>query len=364
MSFVTDIESNVFPRQADLEGIIEESGFDHIRKMLRDECVFPSCRREDLGAIMSRYLFSESFYEEAFGQIERKEHGVGLTGVRFTRDGIDGLRELIEAKRNVPIPRHKYNARFVAINDVTDDEILVTIRYDKINPRFTAFRRRETFEMEATISLIAKDTVEISAPSSISTDSSVLRDLALHLMEEAKGSPLNLDLTALAVPSRVDLFDQIVKDDTRKPWRIGKCCGFSIRDGNTLGEKDVVMTSDDVQVLRSAILEGQNLRNHQIVKGLIGSNYFFSSATFYAYQNNSQDYEVKLKVEFKQSPNVLMVVAEGARVYSDSGATESRTIDKNIGRDCVRHFWEFVHAEFQKMRDRDLAVSKKVARSS
>ena len=352
-------ENDVFPRQADLEGIIDNGSYKEVRDLLRDEGVFISCRKERLGEILTRYIFKQSFYEAAFGQIERRTHGVGLTGLRFIRDNLDGIHEKIRELRNKPLKGNRYFARFVSVSKEDNDVLEVGIEYEKINPRLALYRRKDTYTILATIRIIDKGEVEISANAASNTDSVVLRDLGMDLMKMVKAPSIDIDLTRLSIKSRVELFDQLIKDDAKKLWRIETCSAFTIRHSE---KEDSELGSSDLKALKSAVLDGNNLREHDIVEKLIKEEYFFSSATFYTYKSSDPNQHIRLKVEFKKNPAVLLVTAESSRKFDANDKAEIDIVSQNDGQECVRHFWDEVHRRFKALEEDAISKAKKVQR--
>jgi hypothetical protein len=364
MSHIVQIETDVLPGVGDLQGLVDEVGVQEIRNLLKHEGIFISCQKDKLADLLSRYYLSKEFYKEAFNRISQKEYGMAFTGIRMHCDNLDEFYTFISENKNEDLINSKYRPRFVSVDRVSETKLQVGIQYERINPRFTSFHRKETYNVKAEMNL-NNGVAEIGAFQSASTDSVVVRDLAHYLAKSVKSELVTIDVTSLPVPRRVDLFDTLLKDDTRFEWRIDECCGLSIRNGSD-EDDERSLSASQTQILHSAILDGENLRDHKIVKELVSETYFFSSASFWTYQNSSRNYHVRIKVDFKQNPTVLVVTAESAREYSDtdSGKHEVKIVDKEIGGRCVRYFWDKVHDLFRAQYEHSQKSSKSVARKS
>ena len=362
MSHIETIETDVFPGVGDIEGLIEEIGVQELRQLLKQKGVFISARKESLASLVARYYLDREFYREAFNRVRRKEYGVALTGIRMRCDNLEKLYDSVYESRNDPIANNRYRPRFVSVDKVSENELRVGIQYERINPRFAMFHRREIYSVNAEIKII-DGIAEISAFQAASSDSIVVRDLAHHLAKKVGSELVAIDLSSIPVARRVDLFDELLKDSTKLDWRIDKCCGLAIRNGSDEDEERTLKDSD-TEVLHSAILDGQNLRDHKIVKDLVAQTYYFSTASFYTYKVISQDYQVRVKVDFKLNPTVLVVTAESARQYAKDGSDtpEIKVIEKAIGSECVRYFWDRVHELFRLQHAHSQQKAKQVVR--
>lgn len=362
---IAQIEESVFPRKADLEGIVSDGCYSSVRGLLQKQGVFLACKQADFTEHLCRYVMGEEFYQEAFGQFERAHHGVSLTGIRFRTVDADGLTEQLRSKKGVLL-KTKYGPRLVSVDGPNESgEIACTIQYEKLNPRFAAYRRRERHEVDILFRVISDGIVEVSSTPRSNTDSLVIRDVAMDIMTMNKGELVDMNITRFAADDRVELFDSLIKDKASREWRIDEVCGLSVRSAN-IGEGDErVLDESETRVLHSAVLEGKGLREHKIVKDLIKEHFYFNSATLWTWMGNI-NLQIRLRIDFKQKPHVLIVTAEAAReireAESGSEKWETITISREMGQQCARWYWDLVHTKFEEQLAATRARAKHVAR--
>ena len=347
---ITQIADSVFPRKTDLEGIIADGCYSTVRGILQQQGVFLSCKKDEFGEHLSRFVFSEDFYRKAFSQFERTHYGVALTGIRFHAADTSILIDELKKQKGITLTS-KYSPRLIAVN-VPDGngDISCKIQYDKMNPKFAAYRRRELHEIEAVFRILDGNMVEVCNTPRSNIDSLVIRDVATHIMERQGGQLLNMDIEQFAVADRVDLFDKLIKDDTTREWRIEEVRGLSVRSAD-VNDAEADLKDSDTQVLHSAVLEGKGLREHPIVKDLIKDRFYFYSTTIWTWSENV-NMQIRLRIDFKKKPHVLVVTAETAREFRESEGEgenwDTTTVPKEIGEKCARWFWEQIHAQFNE----------------
>lgn len=362
---IAQIEESVFPRKADLEGIVSDGCYSSVRALLQEQGAFLACKQEDFSEHLSRFVMGEEFYQEAFGQFERVHHGMALTGIRFRTKDASGLVDQLRLKKGVLLST-KYGPRLVSVDGPNSQgETVCSIQYEKMNPRFAAYRRREIHEVDLILRIIDGGIVEVSSMPRSNTDSLVVRDVAMDIMETNKGDLFDMNITRFAAEDRVELFDNLIKDKASRAWRIDEVCGLSVRSAN-IGEGDEKILDDsDTRVLHSAVLEGKGLREHQIVKDLINEHFYFNSATLWTWMGNI-NLQIRLRIDFKQKPHVLVVTAETAREIreAEGGAEKWETIavSREMGQQCARWYWDLVHTQFEEQLATVKARAKHVAR--
>lgn len=364
---IAQIEESVFPRKADLEGIVSDGCYSSVRALLQEQGVFLACKQEDFSAHLNRFVMGEEFYQEAFGQFERVHHGMALTGIRFRTKDAGGLADQLRLKKGKLLST-KYAPRLVSVDGPNSQgETVCTIQYEKMNPRFAAYRRREIHEVELILRVINGGIIEMSSMPRSNTDSLVVRDVAMDIMETNKGELFDMNITRFAADDRVALFDNLIKDDASRAWRIDEVCGLSVRSAN-IGESDErILDESETRVLHSAVLEGKGLREHKIVKDLIKEHFYFNSATLWTWKENS-NLQIRLRIDFKQKPHVLVVTAESAREIRETEGGgekwETISVSREMGQWCTRWYWDLVHTQFEEQLATVKARAKHVARGN
>jgi hypothetical protein len=173
-----------------------------------------------------------------------------------------------------------------------------------------------------------------------------------------------MDLEEFAVADRVDIVEKLIKDDVSNHWRVVDTCGLAVRSGDIGGDEQNLEDSD-THLLHSAVLEGQKLRNHPIVKQLITDRFYFSSVTVWTYWSGAEE-QIQLKIDFKKSPKILVLTAKSARVKNEDNASVTGwTITgppEAPSNECTRWYWERIHKLFVEQRAASIAKAKLVAR--
>jgi hypothetical protein len=359
-----EIEEYSYPRESDLEALIEEGCFNSLKDLLRQEGVFLIAHKNEYHKLLKRYMFGQDIYSKIFKQLSRKHHGITLSGLRFTSpEDIDIHKTFTNARNSdSSLMRGKYVPVVTQVGQKKENgEFEVSIQYERINSKFTAFKRREKHQLTICVIPLDNNIVEVCGNPISSPESIIIRDVATNIFKKHDIDFQPFGLHSLDIKTRVELFDDIIRVNTKREWKIEEVCGLGIK---TDFDDEIELESDNTNVLSKAILEGKRLRGHKIVKDLVTDNYYFNSLSVWV--SNSPSLKVKLKIEFKENPKVLLVKAEEAKEYRRTADNNDEWVSRAVpdirGKSCIRYFWNLVHELHKKYLEESRAKAKQVKR--
>lgn len=358
-----DVEDFPYPAQSDLEALLDEGDYKAIRRDLAAEGIFMLASKAAAAGLLVRYALPDRFYQSSFASLTRTLSGVQIAGVRTTVAAERDLRELFQGYVDQIQPNHKNQPRITSVSAHEDGTIRLSVRYVRLNPRFAEFRRREWFSVEIEVSRSGAH-VELKSFPKNSSDAMVVRDLSRYVLAHA-GLPIDeLNITRLSVEDRVKLFDALMQTG-RPRWPLSTVCGLTIRAVEEEDSGDAPETEFDeekLEVLNSAVLKGRDVRSHQIVSDLLDEGFYFSGALLWVQMPGSARC-VKVKIDFKQKPRVLVVHALNEGEVTEHGYT-LEPVSAERGRECVEHFWSEVHREYNRLMRASRAHARPVRRGS
>lgn len=361
-----DNNNNPFPRKTDIEALLEDGSYTKIREIFSEHGVFLLGKKQQMSEKMIRYAFGESFYKRAFSTLSRNAFGLSITGIRSTIPSEFDLLKSLKDQENKRYQDHKYDPHITHVIEQKDN-ILLKVQYTKINPRYTEFGRRDIFQIDIFVHRFSDDQIEFFSYPKTPSDQLIARDIVNSTLKTMNFPPISFDIEELPVKSRVDLFDQILQGSSSSQWKVEEASGLTVRAGSSDSSEGEALDDDKVRMLQSAILEGSNLRDHQIVKDLLNDDFYFSAANLWVYKSGvggSLD-QYKVRIEFKKKPQILVVNVSDARSpILDKDSWEYKNVPDDKGLEVIRFFWDFAHSKYLELRNSILTnTARKVTRN-
>jgi len=327
-------------RADDLSAVIDNRNSSDIRMLLASEGVFVAGRKDFLSPYVDRFAFNSSWYSSACTGLFRVGGGEKFAGYRSTAQ-MDEIAERLE---------HIYISNAGRIEDAkilnrttSGDAHTVTVEYIQRYPSKSAVLRRErrsfNFQMDEGDSGHLEFTTVVTDEKDIRALGVVLA--AVHRQTEGELIPYALE--KLTIQGRVNLFDEMMEDGLE--WSVEDTLGLSVHNGTEL-------TGNQLQLLRRAVLEGQNLRGHELVEKLVAEGHYFSSGRLLL-ELTGHPIEVTVDIAFKNRPKSVVVSAAKSRLTDGDGEVETAIVHS-----ILRKVWTKVHDEFDKIRAEEEAQSK------
>lgn len=377
----SSLQSLGLPDESDYRSLIEEVGSDVVRKRLREYGVFVAGVNEELPLYVSRFIFSDTWYNDLFRTMDSDHNHTTLTGVRGEGVTVDQLETEARAQTTKPIPL-KHPARITAVERcLTEPGFVVSVDYSRHRPKRSKYYQSEPLQIQIICKPVNDYLMELYSYTETPTDPLVLREVAEHILKHAGAELLVLDINALEVSKRVTLFDKIIDRVSGGSWRVRDVIELTITRDRTISNSDGAdaleqdssdeddtrsLTPEETRVLRSAILEGQNLRQLDLVTQLVDQGYYFSGVEFWAFNPSGKTLrseELKIRIDFKKKPKALVVRASRLRILLENNKyEESAAIKTTLTEEVVQYFWAEVHRIYEELRGIAKSKAKKVTR--
>jgi hypothetical protein len=359
-------ETLPFPSEADLGALVEELNGPTLRGLLAREGVYLLSKQQHHAGLLTRFVFGEAWYAQAFRAPVALGQGATLTGVRASASSATEVETTLRGLQGTPL-RSRYEPVVVRVFQ-RGGVVMAQVDYTRVNPYLTTYYRRETHQVEMEVRVLPQG-VEFVALATASTDAMVVRDVALHVLDLLKQDADATDIRLLLPGDRVGLFDALFDDRRGGQWRVTDVHGLTIRNDEPIrGSTEEKLNDEKMKVLSSAVLNGSNLRDHELVAELLTKGYFFSAAEFKAarFGENATHGEVHVEVNFKQNPEVLVVTARGmdVPVKGDGDSTETVAAPRDLAIEAITHYWSEVHrlhAAYSANRTGEKKVSRAAA---
>lgn len=379
----SNLQSLGLPDEADYRSLIEEVGSDVVRRRLREQGVFVAGPSDELARFVSRFIFPDTWYAQLFKVMEPEHNHTTLTGVRGSGLGLEELAEMARSRIGKDI-QLKHPAVITSVVYQPDqNEAVVSVSYRRRRPKRSKFYQSEPLTMDIICQSLVPGVVEMCSYTEVPTDPLILREVSEHVLGDAGAQLHVLDIEALDAQKRVSLFDTIIDEMGTNSWRVQDVVELTITRERSTPAPEVEeeftdepvddddgdsrsLTAEETKILRTAILEGRNLRQLDLVAQLVEDGYYFSGMEFWAFNPSPvrpRAEEVKVRIDFKKRPKALVVHASKTRIFlTDGKPEESSAIPSELTKEVVRHFWNQVHIIFDGLHGEIKAKARRVVR--
>lgn len=377
-----------FPGETDLHALVQTIDGRLLAELLATEGVYLLCNKQDKPDFLKRFAFGQNWYADAFRASDRTARGIAIS-ITGARAEINLLSEIETAGRamenKVAVPSNKYQPRITKIyygdpparGGTEPGTIVLQVEYQVMKPAHTLMYSREHHSILIEATKIGTNLVEFRHNPNNSTDALVARDIITAVLQNLKKTPVSIDITALPLESRIELIDTILTP--RDGWQMRGVTELSVKKHDD--EEDGVdgvdesggdessggsrkLSEKDTKLLNSAVLHGENLREHTLVKKFLEERYYFSSVEFFATKLNEVglDGMVRVEISFKQTPRLLEISVGRTRVDLGTNQFEDVATSDAIAKKVGQYYWDKVYDLYHKISQKALSAGKRVVR--
>lgn len=370
----SDFWETGFPDEADYRALLDEVGVDLLQRLLGSQGVFLSAAKEAYPSWMNRFIFGEDWYIKAFEFVSTDDHHTSLTGMRVPELALDTLEQAFIARQEQTLTT-THSPRIVQVERLPDGSVRATIEYQRLRSK----RAKKLQYEEHTIDLICRTLptkeIEILSFPKSPTDPMIIRDVSGVILNDLKVEAEVLDIeNGLPQDARVDVFDRLIAQRDQSGWRVQDVVELTVtrerrHSGGSDDDSDTrVLKGEKVEILRTAVLQGSNLREHKLVKDLVDQGYFFSAIDFWAFNPTVRGAteDVRVQIDFKRKPRSLVVKATKVRAAKSEkeGDDEiSSAVPSDLSREVVNFFWNEIYRHFYAVKQAALKVAKRITPS-
>lgn len=350
-----------FPTESDLAALVEDVEVKSFRRMMATRGVFAYGGRDAIAPFVARFAFPRSWYANIFERADLVDSGgVNVTGEWSLDVTVEQVRTAAGVLQGAEL-RSKYSPKLTGSTEIVDG-FTTSVSYVRTRPHRARIFARDDLRVEIHVRRLTSGGVELFSYPRTTSDALVVRNVISKLLAEAKGTPVELDLERLPLASRISLFDSLKEAVRGGAWRFRdrEVTGYRLRHERGDDDGDEEITEE---ILRSATLEGKNLREHEFVVNLLEKDYYFGGMKGWIYHPDPAQFhgDVQVELSFKRKPANVMVVTVGkARERDDDGVYQSASCPPEAARIAAYQLWSDVHSGFLRHYNREHPGAKKV----
>lgn len=312
-----------YPSPKDLEYILSDSVKKAVlTTFLRRRGIFYfNTTQTELARQLAFILWDAEALEEFRAMAYRASNKKILSGFTLTSANPFELNQIYDTVREkgALIPRgYKLN---VISKIVRGDETSYegTLSYIKKSAGRIAFIRTEERDASFTMKRVSDHEWQVEVDGGKSNDGKAVLTMLENIVKDYDISMKTMRIDFLTKGQTIIFFDKLAKHGLSGEWEIEDVGRIYIKkDAGTKEENDdpddtteytTEVTGEDLSGISNAILEGQNLREHEFVRKAEAAGYAFTSMT-YLFSNKKTGAKIRLRAEFKGSPKIFEVALE------------------------------------------------------
>lgn len=347
----------------DIDALVDQLGSKAVDILLASNGVHLYSTKESKADLISRFLFSQKWYNRAFSSLDPDERGFSVTGIRAVIDDLAKVRQWTEEAKGKELNKLSHHPRIIEVFDRAGCTLVVKITYTVVRPNRTACLRIEHGHIDVSLHHISNNRYEFRCNPLNSREGMVTRDVVGEIINGSNGRQINMDLEVLTPEQSVDLFNDIF-DDKKGIWRVRDVCGLTVRSPQNT-ERD--MTKEEMRPISHAVLHGTKLNDHSVVKKLLGGGYYFAAAEFWCFKPLEAGFkglggELKVQINFKKKPEILEVNAGKFRYGPNQD--EQTPLNLEYAHEATDFYWNQTHELYNAILAEARSGTKRVKRSA
>lgn len=312
-----------YPSPKDLEYILSDS----VKKaaltaFLRKRGIFYfNTTQVDLARQLAFILWDAEALEEFRAMAYRASNKKILSGFSLSSSKPFELNQIYDTVREKGVltpSGYKLNviSKKVKGNETTYEG---TLSYTKNSAGRIAFIRTEERDASFTMKRVSEREWQVEVDGGKSNDGKAVLTMLENIVKDHEISMRTMRIDSLTKGQTIIFFDKLAKQGLSGEWIIEDVGRIYIKkeagtkeaedDTSETSEDSSEVTGEDLSGISNAILEGQNLREHEFVRKAEAAGYAFTSMT-YLFSNKKTGAKVKLRAEFKGSPKIFEVALE------------------------------------------------------
>lgn len=312
-----------YPSPKDLEYILSDSVKKTVlTAFLRKRGIFYfNTTQAELAHQLAFILWDAEALEEFRAMAYRASNKKILSGFTLTSANSFELNQIYDTVREKGVlitSGYKLNviSKIIRGNETSYEG---TLSYTKKSAGRIAFIRTEERDASFTMKRVNEKEWQVEVDGGKSNDGKAVLNMLENIVKDYDISMKTMRIDSLTKGQTIIFFDKLAKHGISGEWEIEDVGRIYIKkDAGTKEENDdsddttedtTEVTGEDLSGISNAILEGQNLREHEFVRKAEAAGYAFTSMT-YLFSNKKTGAKIRLRAEFKGSPKIFEVALE------------------------------------------------------
>lgn len=311
-----------YPSPKDLEYILSDSVKKTVlTAFLRKRGIFYfNTTQAELAHQLAFILWDAEALEEFRAMAYRASNKKILSGFTLTSANPFELNQIYDTVREKGVlvtSGYKLNviSKIIRGNETSYEG---TLSYIKKSAGRIAFIRTEERDASFTMKRVNEKEWQVEVDGGKSNDGKAVLNMLENIVKDYDISMRTMRIDSLTKGQTIIFFDKLAKQGLSGEWEIEDVGRVYIKkdagtkeedDSEDISEDTSEVTGEDLSGISNAILEGQNLREHEFVRKAESAGYAFTSMT-YLFNNKKTGAKIKLRAEFKGNPKIFEVALE------------------------------------------------------